>query len=213
MNFPSTDPHAVEVLLVDDEPTVTDALMWLLESVRIPSRSFTDPEAFIEAAKAAGGPVCAVLDLRMPGISGLELQQRLHDEGLDIPLIFLSAHGDVPAAVNAMQQGAIDFLQKPFNHQAFLHSVNRIVRLARERHDARQRDRGVQHQLDRLSTRETEVLDGLLEGHTSKEIARQLGISPKTVDVHRANVMRKLMVANSAELLRLVGTTRSLTRV
>jgi FixJ family two-component response regulator len=203
------DGPPVQVFLVDDERAVTDGLRWLLESVRIPSRSFDRAESFVQALREVRGPVCAVLDLRMPGMSGLELQQLLLDEGLGVPLIFLTAHGDVPAAVNAMQQGAVDFLQKPFNPQAFLHSVNRIVRLARENFQNRQRDLGVQHQLDRLSPRELEVLDGLLEGKTSKTLARDLGISPKTVDVHRASVMRKLLVGSSAELLKRVGAVRS----
>lgn len=198
----------VQVFLVDDERSVTDGLMWLLESVKIASRSFDDPDEFIQALRDAQGPVCAVLDLRMPGISGLELQQRLMEEGQTVPLIFLSAHGDVPAAVNAMQQGAIDFLQKPVNSQAFLNSVNRIVRLARESYANRQQSEGLQQKLDRLSARELDVLDGLLDGKTSKLLARDLGISPKTVDVHRASVMRKLLVSNGAELVKLVGSSR-----
>ena len=208
----SAEALPVQVFLVDDERDVTDALMWLLESVKIASRSFDDAGRFIAALREARGPVCAVLDLRMPGSSGLELQQQLIDEGLDVPLIFLSAHGDVPAAVNAMQQGAVDFLQKPFNPQAFLHSVNRIVRLARDRFQSRQHELGVQSLLDRLSSRELEVLDGLLEGKTSKALARDLGISPKTVDVHRANVMRKLAAGSSAELVKRVGPLRAAAR-
>jgi two-component system, LuxR family, response regulator FixJ len=199
---------SVQVFLVDDERAVTDGLMWLLESVKIPSRSFDDADSFVQALRDVQGPVCAVLDLRMPGVSGLELQQRLADEGIDVPLIFLSAHGDVPAAVNAMQQGAVDFLQKPVNSQAFLNSINRIVRLARERFESKQHEDSVQQKLERLSARELEVLDGLLGGKTSKLMARDLNISPKTVDVHRASVMRKLLVSNSAELVKMVGPLR-----
>ena len=205
------DTPAVQVFLVDDERDVTDALMWLLESVKIVSRSFDNADSFVQALREARGPVCAVLDLRMPGISGLELQQQLIEEGLDVPLIFLSAHGDVPAAVNAMQHGAIDFLQKPFNSQAFLHSINRLVKLAAAHHERRQQFQDVQQLLARLSSRELNVLDGLLAGQTSKQIARDLGISPKTVDVHRASVMRKLLVNNGTELVRLLGTSRSST--
>lgn len=208
----SGEDIAVQVFLLDDENAVTDGVMWLLESVRIPSRSFDHAERFKQALREAKTPVCAVLDLRMPGTSGLELQQQLIDEGLDVPLIFLSAHGDVPAAVLAMQQGAVDFLQKPFNSQAFLNSINRIVRLARERFVRRQVDQGVRCLLLRLSARELEVLDGLLEGKTSKHLARDLGISPKTIDVHRASVMRKLAVTSGAELVRLVGAARALVK-
>lgn len=204
MRNPATD--AVIVLLVDDEPGVTDALAWLLESVRIPSRAFASAHDFLRALGEIDGPVCAVLDLRMPEMSGLELQQRLLEAGHDLPVMFLSAHGDVPAAVNAMQAGAVDFLQKPLNPQAFLTSVNRIIRLARERHAVREHERGLQRELRKLSSREIDVLEGLRRGHTSKEIARALEISPKTVDVHRANILRKMKVSSAAELIRRIGT-------
>lgn len=204
MRNPATD--AVLVLLVDDEPGVTDALAWLLESVRIPSRAFASAHDFLRALGEIDGPVCAVLDLRMPEMSGLELQQRLLEAGHDLPVMFLSAHGDVPAAVNAMQAGAVDFLQKPLNPQAFLTSVNRIIRLARERYAVREHERVLQRELRKLSSREIDVLEGLRRGHTSKEIARALEISPKTVDVHRANILRKMKVSSAAELIRRIGT-------
>jgi len=195
----------VHVFLVDDEPDVTDALTWLLESVRITSTAYASPSAFLNAIRRFDGPCCAVVDLRMPEMSGLELQRQLAEAGRQLPLIFLTAHGDVPAAVNAMQAGAIDFVQKPFNPDRFLDSVRRAIRLARGQHAQRQERMSMQRQLDQLSAREWEVLRGLLDGRTSKEIAKQLDISPKTVDVHRANVMRKMGVETSAELVRLVG--------
>lgn len=201
----------VLVLLVDDEPGVTDALAWLLDSVRIPSRAFASARDFLRALDEIDGPVCAVLDLRMPEMSGLELQQRLLEAGHDLPVMFLSAHGDVPAAVNAMQAGAVDFLQKPLNPQAFLTSVNQIIRLARQRYAAREHERELQRELRKLSSREIDVLEGLRRGHTSKEIARTLEISPKTVDVHRANILRKMKVSSAAELIRRLGTTDSRT--
>jgi len=199
---------SVLVLLVDDEPAVTDALAFLLASVRIPSRSFGSANEFLQALDGIDGPVCAVLDLRMPETSGLELQQKLLESGNDLPVMFLSAHGDVPAAVNAMQSGAIDFLQKPLNPHEFLTSVNRIVRLARERHDLREHERELQNEMSRLSSREIDVLEGLRLGRTSKEIGRALDISPKTVDVHRANILRKMNASSAAELLRRLGTVR-----
>lgn len=199
----SDDP--VLVLLVDDEREVTDALAWLLESVKLRSRAFNSPQSFLDALPAIAGPACAVLDLRMPEMSGLELQQRMTVAGHDLPLLFLTAHGDVPAAVHAMQAGAVDFVQKPFNPQAFLASVQRIVRLARERHETRRRERDRRELLAKLSAREREVLDALLDGRTSKEIARTLNLSPKTVDAHRASVLRKLMVGSSTELVRMLG--------
>lgn len=201
------DPAAVpvHVFLVDDEPSVTDALTWLLESVRIESTAYATPSAFLEAIHRFDGPACAVIDLRMPEMSGLELQRQLAEAGCRLPLIFLSAHGDVPAAVNAMQAGAIDFVQKPFHPDRFLDSVRKAIRLAREQHVSQQGRMSLQRQLDQLSARELDVLRGLLNGRTSKEIAKKFDISPKTVDVHRANVMRKMGVDTSAELVRLVG--------
>jgi two-component system response regulator FixJ len=150
-----------------------------------------------------------VIDLRMPEMSGLELQNRISEIGHDLPLIFLTAHGDIPAAVNAMQAGAIDFIQKPFNPDKFLASVQRAMRLAGQRHAKRVVDLKIRRLIEQLSAREQEVLHGLLDGRTSKEIAVALDISPKTVDVHRANVMKKMGVTNTAELMRLVGPNLS----
>lgn len=195
----------VEVFLVDDEPEVLEGLVWLLDSVKLRSRSFTTPANFIDAVRRVEGPVCAVLDLRMPEISGLELQKQLVDEGVDIPLFFLSAHGDIPAAVNAMQLGAADFLQKPFKPQDFLDAVNKVMRIARERHVHRVQQATWQQRIGKLSAREIEILEAMKDGLTSKEIARLHGISPKTVDVHRANVLRKMDVGTTAELQRLIG--------
>jgi FixJ family two-component response regulator len=137
------------------------------------------------------------------------LQSRISDGGYDLPLIFLTAHGDIPAAVNAMQAGAVDFIQKPFNPDQFLASVQRAMRLAGRRHAERVVDLEIRRRIEQLSAREQEVLHELLDGRTSKEIAVAFDISPKTVDVHRANVMRKMGVTSPAELMRLVGPNLS----
>lgn len=199
-----TSQPPVTVFLVDDEPDVSTALVWLLDSVKIHARAFQSGEEFLRALASYNGPSCAVLDLRMPETSGLDLLQRMIEIGHRIPVIFLSAHGDVPAAVNAMQLGAIDFLQKPFNSQTFLDSVNRAIRLARAAYAQHARESDTQTILARLSEREKDVLEAMLRGQTSKEIAKSLGISPKTVDVHRANMMHKLKVATYRDLLNMV---------
>lgn len=191
----------VTVFLVDDEPDVSTALVWLLDSVKIHARAFQSGEEFLKALSSHEGPCCAVLDLRMPETSGLELLQRMNELNHRLPVIFLSAHGDVPAAVNAMQLGAIDFLQKPFNSQTFLDSINRAIRLARAAREQLSRESEMQNLIARLSEREKDVLQALLRGQTSKEIAKTLGISPKTVDVHRANIMHKLKVTTYRDLL------------
>ena len=202
------DERPVQVFIVDDEPEVTDALVWLLDSIKMQSRAFSSAAPFLQAVRDAQGPVCAVLDMRMPEMSGLEIQQALLDEGFDVPMFFLSAHGDIPAAVNAIQRGAVDFLQKPFKPQEFLHAINRIHRLARERFSAGQARAQLQQQIDKLSAREREVLGLLVKGYTSKEIAQKLSISPKTVDVHRANVIHKMGASSAAQLQRMVHGVR-----
>ncbi len=191
----------VTVFLVDDEPEVATALVWLLDSVKINTCALHSGAALLTTLAALNGPACAVIDLRMPEMSGLELLQQMNERGHRIPVLFLSAHGDVPAAVKAMQLGAIDFLQKPFNSQAFLHGVNRAIKLAREVWEQRVRGINLELLLARLSDREKDILQSLSLGQTSKEIARTLGISPKTVDVHRANVMRKLEVTTYRDLV------------
>ncbi|MBI5922635.1 MAG: response regulator transcription factor [Betaproteobacteria bacterium] len=186
---------------MDDDPDVSTALAWLLGSLKIDTRSFQSGEAFLRELATFKGPACAVLDLRMPEINGLELLQRMNDSGYRIPVLFLSAHGDIPAAVNALHLGAIDFLQKPFNPQTFLDSVGRAIKLARELHEKHLLVMARQVLLSRISERENEVLQWVLRGQTSKEIARVLGISPRTVDVHRAKVMRKVGVATILGLI------------
>ena len=196
-----TTQAPVTVFLVDDELDVSTALVWLLDSVKIHARAFQSGEEFLKALASHEGPCCAVLDLRMPETSGLELLQRMNELNHRLPVIFLSAHGDVPAAVNAMQLGAIDFLQKPFNSQTVLDSINRAIRLARAAREQLSRESDMQNLIARLSDREKDVLQALLRGQTSKEIAKTLGISPKTVDVHRANIMHKLKVTTYRDLL------------
>lgn len=196
--------NSVCVHLIDDKPVVTDALAWLLESVEIESYAHGSATAFLQALPEIRWPICAVLDLRMPEMNGLELQQRLIDEGYDIPLMFLTAYGDVPAAVNAIQFGAVDFMQKPFNPELFLAKINQIMRLACEKHAEHERQCALDKRLSILSKRETEVLYGVVDGLTSKEVARALGISPKTVDTHRSALMRKMNAASRAELIRMM---------
>lgn len=191
---------AARIFLVDDEPDITRGLSWLLESVDLPTEMFNDSRAFLARLKEYDGAACTILDLRMPGLSGLEVMEQAVARRPDIPIIFLSAHGDVPSAVRAMKLGAFDFLQKPFNPQQFLDCVNRALRLAQERHAEWLRQRNNSESVSRLSAREREVLQLMLEGRSSKEIGRELVISPKTVDVHRANVLRKLGMNTAREL-------------
>lgn len=190
-------PH---LFLVDDEPDVTRGLRWLLESVGLTGEEHHQAEPFLNRLAKHSGAACVVLDLRMPGLSGIEVMEQLASRRPDVPIIFLSAHGDVPSAVRAMKLGAFDFLQKPFNPQQFLECIGRARTAATERHRDWLKRCDYDDSLSRLSAREREVLPLMLNGGSSKGIGRRLGISPKTVDVHRANILRKLEVANAREL-------------
>ena len=192
--------EAVRIFLVDDEPDVTRGLSWLLESVGLSAEEHHVAESFLTSLSTHIEPACAVLDLRMPGLSGIEVMERMSTRRPDVPIIFLSAHGDVPSAVRAIKLGAFDFLQKPFNPQQFLECINRARTVAVERHAGWLKRRDYDESLARLSGREREVLELMLDGGSSKEVGRRLDISPKTVDVHRANILRKLEVANAREL-------------
>ena len=190
----------VQIFLVDDEPDVTRGLCWLLESVGLAGQAFQIADDFLKTLVLTQGPACAVLDLRMPGLSGIEVMERMAARRPDVPIIFLSAHGDVPSAVRAMKLGAFDFLQKPFNPQQFLECINRATRVAAERYADWCKRRDYDESLARLSAREREVMEHTMTGRSSKEIGRALSISPKTVDVHRANILRKLEVGTAREL-------------
>jgi len=158
--------------------------------------AYDGPAAFLTAAKEGLAGGCIVTDVRMPGMNGLELMRRARSMGVSLPVIVMTGHGDVPLAVDAMKLGASDFLEKPFSDADILEAVQ--AALAPRRADAELRER-----LDRLSVRERQVLEGLIEGHPNKLIARDLGISDRTVEIYRAKVMSKMGAENFAELIRL----------
>lgn len=197
---------AVRVYLVDDQPNVTKGLSWLLASAGIASETHQRAADFLAAVPDHDGAACVVLDLRMPEIGGLEAAERLAAIRPDVPIIFLTAHGDVPTAVHAMKLGATDFLQKPFDPQVFLDCVSRVSELASQNFDQHRARRSRSELLARLSAREMDVLDHILGGASSKQIARDLDISPRTVDVHRANILGKLGIATVRELLQRLGS-------
>lgn len=200
---PTSLPPTIHV--IDDEAPFRRSLLFLLESVGWQAVGHESAEAFLEAPPAfpAGGG-CLVLDIRMPRISGLELQRRLKLADSPFPIIFMTGHGDVELAVQAMKDGAVDFLQKPFKDQLFLDTVERAVQLSLERHAASRRHQEALDCLARLSAREHEVARLLALGQANKEVARQLGISENTVHVHRQHVMEKTGTGSAAELARLI---------
>ena len=193
------------VFIVDDESTLRDSLRFLLESIRLRIETFDSAEAFLGSytPDRAG---CLVLDVRMPGLSGPELMDQLNRIGASIPIIFLSAHGDVPLTVRAMKGGAFDFLQKPYNNQEFLDRVRQALALDLSNRSQRKRLDDHSTKLASLTLRERQILERVVDGQSNKLIARELGISYKTVEAHRSRLMRKMGAASFAELLQQVLT-------
>lgn len=192
--------QSIQLFLVDDEPDITNSLSWLLDTVGLASTAFNSPVEFLRHFASCSDPCCVVLDLQMPNLTGIEVLERILHDRKQTPVIMLTGHGDVPSAVRAMKLGAFDFLMKPFNPHGFLELVNRACRKAEQAHRLTCRKREDQQALAKLSTRELQIFDGVVAGMSSKEIGRTLEISPKTVDVHRAAIMRKMGVATSSEL-------------
>ncbi|HUK02360.1 MAG TPA: response regulator transcription factor [Steroidobacteraceae bacterium] len=196
-------PQAPTVFVVDDDEGVRNSLRFLLKSVGLATRALGSASEFLEAYKVSQ-PGCLVLDVRMPGMSGLELQQQLNLRGAVIPVIFITGHGDIPMAVEAMQQGAFDFLQKPFRDQDLIDRIQRALeRDARNRASLEQHTR-IRERLDSLTPREREVLALMTRGKPNKVMAAELGVSQRTVEIHRARVMEKSGAASLAQLVRMV---------
>ncbi|USX14685.1 response regulator [Oxalobacteraceae bacterium OTU3CAMAD1] len=189
------------VYIVDDDDGARTSLAWLLNSVNIRTACFGGAAAFL-AAYDAQVPACLVLDVRMPEISGFQLQERLKELGSELPIIFVSGHGDIPMSVRALRAGAIDFFEKPYNSQQILDRIQLVLGEEEKRFPERAKRVELRERLKQLSPREREVLDGMLRGDASKVIARELNISARTVDVHRAAVKEKLGSHSSAGLVR-----------
>ncbi|SOE73621.1 two component transcriptional regulator, LuxR family [Burkholderia sp. OK233] len=189
------------VYIVDDDNGMRTSLAWLLESVGVKSAGFANAKEFLSAFDPSV-PACLVLDVRMPEQSGFDVQAELNRQGATLPIIFVSGHGDIPMSVRALQNGAIDFVEKPYNSQQMLDRVQRALKLAAQRHAADQKQRELRKRLASLTAREKEVLRGVIDGKGSKRIASDLSISVKTVDVHRASIKDKLGAASIAMLVR-----------
>ncbi|MCX4831053.1 response regulator [Streptomyces sp. NBC_00006] len=184
------EPAADLVYVLDDDEQLCLSLAWLLESVHIRTEWFTDADAFLDAFDP-DRPACLVLDVRMPGIGGFHVQELLNAQGAALPIVFVSAHGDIPMSVRALQAGAVDFLEKPYDPQRLLDILQNALREAGERYARRTEQRSLRERITHLSPREREILRQVVEGIPSKVIARQLGISLKTVDAHRARIREK----------------------
>ncbi|MDJ0739661.1 MAG: response regulator FixJ [Gammaproteobacteria bacterium] len=191
------------VFVVDDDQAMRNSLKWLIESVGVQVESFSSADEFL-AQYQPSRPGCLVLDVRMPGMSGLELQERLTQRGIHIPVVIITGHGDVPMAVRAMKSGAIDFIEKPFNDEVLLDAIRRALAFGEEQRSHQVEHLQIQQRLQHLTPREHEVMEMVTEGRSNKEIANALGVSAKTIEAHRARVMEKMQAGSLAELVRMV---------
>lgn len=196
------------IYVVDDDPAVRHSVTRLLESVGRRVVSFASAPEFLDQYDP-DQLACLVLDLRLPGVSGLELQRTLRERSVNMPVVFLTGFGDVPMAVQAMRAGAIDVIEKPFRHQALLNRVQEAVAAACEQDRERTRQADIRERFSVLTPREREVMDLVVDGKANKGIAVALDVSVKTVEFHRTNVMKKLGVDGVARLVRLVLSSRA----
>lgn len=190
------------VYVVDDDESLCRALARLLRSVGLEAQTFLSAKAFLDSTPA-DRPACLVLDVRLPGPSGLDLQSALSRSGRDVPIVFISGHGSVPTSVRAMKGGAVDFLEKPFNEQDLLDSVQHALQRSREQRADRAERAELERRLETLTPREREVLTLVVAGMLNKQIADQLGSAEKTVKVHRGRVMDKMEADSVADLVRM----------
>ena len=200
------------VYVVDDDEAVRDSILWLLEANDFQVQVFASAEDFLTMIRSRSGsqPVsCLILDVRMPGMSGLELHEELLRSGIDMPLIFITGHGDVPMAVASMKKGAVDFLEKPFNDVQLCTLVRDCLERAAQRAQSEAAERSAAERVERLTARERQVLELIVAGRLNKQIADDLSISIKTVEAHRANIMDKLGARTMADLMKTALSAKS----
>lgn len=196
-------PDEATVYLVEDDDAVRDSLQLVLESVGHKVSAFSRADSFLEKFSTAMAG-CIVLDIRMPGMNGMELQRQLNNRNSILPIIFVTGHGDVPMAVEAMQRGAVDFVQKPYREEELLNKIQQAIAADVEARAALKEKQKIRQQLEELTPRERQVMDLMIEGKANKVIAYDLDISQRTVEIHRARVMEKMSVRSLAHLVRMV---------
>ncbi len=188
------------VFIVDDDEAVRQSTAWLIESIGLKVTTFISADEFLEEYN--NEPGCIVMDVRMPGMSGLEAQEEMKNRGMTLPLIFITGHGDVPMAVRALKRGAFDFIEKPFNDQLLLDAVQRGLKSNNEAMESLVENESIDKRISSLTPREHEVMMRVTEGKPNKVIAHELNVSIKTVEVHRARMMEKMEASSVAQLVK-----------
>ena len=191
------------VYVVDDNENICKSLTHLIDAVGYNVKVFSSAQEFLDSYDSAE-PGCLVLDVRMPGMSGLGLQEKLAEYRDCLPIIFITGHADVATATEAFKSGAVDFIEKPFSDQKLLDSINKAIEASLEHYSNQIEVADIQERMDALTPRERQILEGVVDGKTNKMIALELGLSPKTVDFHRCNIMEKMGVNSAVQLTRVV---------